>query len=148
MLVFIQRLASGFIALLTAMVVLVLLVACANVAGLLVAQATARSKEVAIRASLGETRWRIVRQLLIEALLLAVLGCVLGLGVAHVATVLLLGLVPPLGLPLTLDLSMDARVVSFALLVSLVTAMAFGLMTAKASRRRIRSAARRPRTGY
>lgn len=69
-----------------------------DAAGLLVARASARSKEVAIRASLGATRWRIVRQLLIEALLLAVLGCVLGLGVARVAIVLLLGLVPPLGL--------------------------------------------------
>ncbi len=126
--VFIQGLVGGFIGLLMGMVVLVLVVACANVAGLLLARATARSREVAIRASLGATRWRIIRQLLVEALLLAMLGGVLGLGVARVVTVLLLGLVPPIGLPLALNLSMDVRVVIFAFLVSLATAVTFGLL--------------------
>jgi predicted permease len=127
---FIRRLVGGFIAVLMMMVGLVLLVACANVAGLQLARSTARSRDVAIRASLGASRWRIVRPLLVEALMLALLGGVLGLGVAKVATIGLLALVPPIGLPLAMDLSMDTSVVLFTLCVSLVAAMAFGLLPA------------------
>jgi len=118
------------------MVGLVLLIACANVANLLIARAFARQKEIAVRLSLGSSRGRLVRQLLIESLTLSVAGGILGLGVAYLLTHALIRLVPqPSGQPLLITASPDARILGFTVALTLVTGVVFGLLPAlRASR--------------
>jgi putative ABC transport system permease protein len=106
-------------------VVLVLLVACANVANLLLAQSAARQREIALRSALGASRGRIARQLLTESVLLAFGGMAAGLALAHWATVALLRF-SPANLALINDVKLDSRVLGFSLAVALVTGIAFG----------------------
>lgn len=113
----------------------VLLIACANVANLLMARAVSRQREFAIRAALGAGRLRIMRQLLTESLLLASAGCVIGLLLARWGIEILLTLSPRDMLSLT-AVSMDKRVLGFAVLVSVVTSLIFGLLPAVESSRR------------
>ncbi len=109
---------------------IVLLIACANVSNLMVARAAGRRKELAVRLALGAGRWRIVRQLFVESLLLAAAGGALGLVVAHWSTRAMLLLAPTDEARMALSTSLDLRALAFAGGVSLLAAVLFGLLPA------------------
>lgn len=116
--------------LLMAMVAVLLLLACANVAGLLLARARKRTREIALRAALGARRMRMVRQLLTESLLLAVAASAVGLALAYWGDRSLLALLAQGSKPVALSVSPDLRVLGFTAAVALVTAILFGLAPA------------------
>jgi len=109
---------------------LVLLVACSNVANLLLARAAGRSREMGIRTALGASRARLIWQMLTESLLLACLGGAAGILLAVWLSDAMGWLLPPMGLPLSLNLAWDYRVPGFALALTLVTVIAVGLVPA------------------
>jgi len=108
----------------------VLLIACANVASLLIARAAGRQKEIAIRLAIGAGRFRIIRQLLVESLLLSLAGGVLGLLLAIWTDRALLAFLPPDTVALKLSATPDLRILGFATAVSLLTGLLFGLVPA------------------
>jgi macrolide transport system ATP-binding/permease protein len=109
---------------------LVLLIACANVANLLLARSSARRKELAMRAALGASRSQIVRQLMAESVLLALVSGAVGLLVGSAATGLVASVQVPTDMPLVFEFQTDLRVVLFTLGISIVAGLAFGLLPA------------------
>ncbi len=107
----------------------VLLIACANVASLLLARATVRQREFTVRTALGASRWMIVRQLLTESVLLAMVGGIVGLLLAHWATSALVSMAPE-GLARTSEVALDFRVLGFTFVIALTTGVLFGLAPA------------------
>jgi putative ABC transport system permease protein len=130
---------SGALYILFGAVGCVLLIASANMANLLLARATVRGKEIALRSALGASRGRIIRQLLLESVLLAAIGGFFGLLVAAWGTDVLVSLVPQ-NIPRITDIQLDGAVLGFTILVSLVTGILFGMAPAfQASRLDLRS---------
>ena len=115
---------------LLAAVGLLLLIACANVANMLLARASAREKEIAVRASLGASRWRLIRQLLLESLLLALGGALGGCLVAYAGIKALVTAIPQNTIPDEAVISLNVPVLLFSLSVAVFTALLFGLAPA------------------
>jgi predicted permease len=125
-----RRTYAGQVRLLMGLVGVLLLVACANVANLLIARGSGRRREIAVRLALGASRIRILGQLFGESLLLALAGTVLGIAFAWWSRGLLLGLRQFNGALIVLDLPLDARVLAFTILITGVTVLLFGLAPA------------------
>ena len=108
----------------------VLLIGCANLANLALARSMARANEMAVRAALGAGRWHLVRQLLIEHVVIALCGGIVGVGVGYVLLKWIQSLIPPDTLPPAVDIRMDTSVLLFTLTVAVVTGLLFGVAPA------------------
>ena len=121
----------GLAGLFTVLVALVLLIACSNISNMLLARATARQKEMAVRRALGASRSRLMRQLLTESLQLSLIGSILGILVAPVCIKLLIAMfLPPSATSLPIDIGINQRVILLTLAVGLLTGLIFGLVPA------------------
>ena len=109
---------------------LVLLIACVNIIYLLLARASSRRHEMAVRLSLGARRGRVLRQLLTESVLLSLAGAVLGVGLAYAACGYLVEFFATTRTPIALDVGPDVRVLTFAALIALMTGVLSGLISA------------------
>jgi predicted permease len=120
---------------LMAIVALVLVIACSNLANLLIARASARQKEIAVRLALGASRARLIRQLLVESLVLSATGGALGVGLASAIDQALIAFLPTGSTPLSLSSSPDGTVLGFTALVAVLAGVIFGLVPALQSTR-------------
>lgn len=109
---------------------LVLLIACSNVANLLLARASVRQREISIRAALGAGRWRIVRQLLTEAVMIGLIAAPLGIAIAFIGIKLLDSAMPPGEVPYFIQWSVDGRSLAYTIAISILTGIVFGLAPA------------------
>ena len=125
---YLRRAYSEPLQVLMVIVALVLLIACANIANLLLARSTARARELAVRQALGAARTRIIRQLLTESLLLAFAGGALGIGFAATANRVLLAMLPHGQNTIPLDVSLNLRLLGFTFAVTVCTAVLFGTL--------------------
>jgi predicted permease len=122
---------AGFFGMLLGMALLVLLIAAANIAGVMLARGFARRREIAVRQAMGASRARVVRHLLAESLILFALGGALGLWLAYLGTAWLARIpLPPQMPPVLLDLTPDARVLAFAIALTGITGIVFGIVPA------------------
>jgi putative ABC transport system permease protein len=121
---------ATLVAMLSTLALAVLLVACANVAGLLTSRAPARAREIALRIAIGAGRGRVVQQLITESLLIALAGGVVGLGVGYAGILLFRQIELPTDLPISLSFQLDRRALAFGLVVSVASAVIFGLIPA------------------
>jgi len=124
-----------------------LLVACANVANLLLTRASVRQREISIRLAVGASRGRIVRQLLTESLLLASIGGALGFGFAYWGSDILIRFLPQGSIPIVITLELDTRVLAFAMTASVITAILFGLVPALQTSRADLAGSMKPQAG-
>jgi putative ABC transport system permease protein len=109
---------------------LVLLIGCANLANLALARSLSRESEMAVRAALGASRWHLVRQVLIENVVISVCGGIVGVGVGYAMMKWIQSLIPPYALPPAVDIRMDTSVLLFTLTVAVVTGLLFGVAPA------------------
>jgi predicted permease len=126
---------AGFLALLVVIVGLVLSITCVNVAGMLLARAATRRREIAVRLAIGAGRGRLIRQLLTETMILFVAGGLAGLVLTNWLTSLVLAVIPKLPIPIDVTVRADWRVVSFAIAISFIAAILSGLAPALQSSR-------------
>ena len=124
-----------FMALLMSFSLLILLVACGNLAGVIMARGVQRQRELAVRVALGAGRSTVVRQLVTETVVLFLGGCIVAIGIAGVATHAVTAFKPPIGIPFELNIRVDARVIVFTLAVALVVGVLFALLPALRSTR-------------
>ena len=108
----------------------VLLIACANVAGLLVARTAARRRDIAVRVALGAARWQVVRPILVESLIVGLAGGTLGVVLSLWTTRFLLGFLLPPNSPAVVSATPNPRILAFAFVVSVASALVFGLLPA------------------
>jgi predicted permease len=118
------------VAVLFAATAFVLLIGCANLANLALARNISRQSEMAVRAALGASRWRLVRQLLIENVVISLCGGIVGVGVGYAIMKWIQSLIPPYTLPPAVDIRMDTSVLLFTLTVAIVTGLLFGVAPA------------------
>ncbi len=125
----------AILSMLVALAFCVLLVACANVAGLLLSRSRARAREIAVRLAIGASRWQLIRQLLLENLMLALAGGALGVAVAYAGVEFFGNLPTPTDLPIRFNVQLDQRVLAFTMTVALLSTFLFGLAPAVRSSR-------------
>jgi len=121
---------AAFLAVLMGVAGLVLTIACVNVAGVLLARATSRRREIAVRLAIGASRWRLIRQMLVETALLFVVATSASLLLARIMTNVIVGLLPTLPFQVSVSLALDARAVGFAAAIALGAAVLSGLAPA------------------
>ena len=132
----VSGMAPGIAAMFMTLVMLVLLVACANIASLLLARVVARTRDLAIRAAIGASQWRLVRQVLVECTLLAVLGGVGAVAVAYAALRGVQSIQIATDIPIRWGIELNGRVIAFTAVATLLAALAAGIAPASAARNR------------